>query len=88
MRVEVMTPEEHLGDVISDVQSRRGAVEAIASRSGTRVVTALVPLRTLFGHVSDLRSRTRGRASASMALASYARAPDEVRQGLAGQSSR
>jgi elongation factor G len=85
MRVEVMTPEEHLGDVISDVQSRRGAVEAIASRSGTRVVTALVPLRTLFGHVSDLRSRTRGRASATMVLASYARAPDEVRQGLAGR---
>jgi elongation factor G len=87
MRVEVVTPEELLGEVISDVQSRRGSVESLAWRSGARVVTALIPLRALFGHVGDLRSRTRGRASASMSLAHYARAPEGV-QGALGSAAR
>jgi elongation factor G len=79
MEVEITTPEEHLGDVIGDAQRRRGTVEALGARGSARVVTALVPLAELFGHTGDLRSRTRGRASASMKLAHYARVPDEVR---------
>jgi elongation factor G len=78
MRVEVVTPEEHLGAVLADLQTRGGSVEDLGARAGACVVTALVPLRALFGHAGDLRSKTRGRAAATMALAHYARAPEGV----------
>jgi elongation factor G len=78
MAVEITAPEEYLGEVLADVQARRGVVQALGSRGGARVVSALVPLRALFGHTGDLRSKTRGRASASMTLACYARAPEGV----------
>ena len=87
MRVEIVTPEECLGEVIADVQSRRGSVAEIDARSGARVVVALIPLRALFGHAGDLRSRTRGRASATMSLARYARAPEGVSRS-AGSAPR
>jgi elongation factor G len=83
MRVEVTVPEAYLGEVLSDLQGRRGTIEALGARGGARLVTALVPLRALFGHAGDLRSRTRGRASANMTLACYARAPEAVAAGLA-----
>ena len=63
MSVEVVTPEENMGDVIGDLNSRRGQIQAMDERSGARVVTALVPLSEMFGYVGDLRSRTQGRAS-------------------------
>jgi elongation factor G len=66
MAVEVTTPEDFMGDVIGDLNSRRGQVQAMEERSGARVVTALVPLSEMFGYVGDLRSRTQGRASYSM----------------------
>ena len=78
MAVEVTTPEDFMGDVIGDLNSRRGQVQAMEERSGARVVTALVPLSEMFGYVGDLRSRTQGRASYSMQFDSYAQVPQAV----------
>jgi elongation factor G len=82
MSVEVTTPEELLGAVLADVHGRRGEVVDQAVRGDERVVTALVPLRALFGQVSDLRSRTQGRAFATMRLSHLARAPVAVEAAL------
>ena len=78
MAVEVTTPEDFMGDVIGDLNSRRGQVQAMEERSGARVVKALVPLSEMFGYVGDLRSRTQGRASYSMQFDSYAQVPQAV----------
>ena len=78
MAVEVTTPEDFMGDVIGDLNSRRGQVQAMDERAGARVVTALVPLSEMFGYVGDLRSRTQGRASYSMQFDSYAQVPSNV----------
>jgi Translation elongation factors (GTPases) len=78
MAVEVTTPEDFMGDVIGDLNSRRGQVQAMEERSGARVVQALVPLSEMFGYVGDLRSRTQGRASYSMQFDSYAQVPQAV----------
>jgi elongation factor G len=78
MAVEVTTPEENMGDVIGDLNSRRGMIQAMEERSGVRVVKALVPLSEMFGYVGDLRSKTQGRASYSMQFDSYAEVPGNV----------
>jgi elongation factor G len=78
MAVEVTTPEENMGDVIGDLNSRRGLIQAMEERSGVRVVKALVPLSEMFGYVGDLRSKTQGRASYSMQFDSYAEVPGNV----------
>jgi elongation factor G len=78
MAVEVTTPEENMGDVIGDLNSRRGMIQAMDERAGVRVVKALVPLSEMFGYVGDLRSRTQGRASYSMQFDSYAEVPSNV----------
>lgn len=78
MAVEVTTPEEYMGDVIGDLNARRGQVRAMAERSGARVITALVPLSEMFGYVGDLRSKTSGRAGYAMQFDSYARVPRHV----------
>ncbi|CAB5012426.1 unannotated protein [freshwater metagenome] len=78
MAVEVITPEDFMGDVIGDLNSRRGQIQAMDERSGARVVKALVPLSEMFGYVGDLRSRTQGRASYSMQFDSYAQVPSNV----------
>ncbi len=77
-KVEVTTPESFLGDVIGDINSRRGQVNNMAERSGDRVVEALVPLSEMFGYVGDLRSKTSGQASYSMEFDSYAEVPQNV----------
>ncbi|QWZ10612.1 elongation factor G [Nocardioides panacis] len=76
--VEVTTPESFLGDVIGDINSRRGQVSTMFERSGDRVVEALVPLSEMFGYVGDLRSKTSGQASYSMEFDSYAEVPQNV----------
>jgi elongation factor G len=76
--VEVTTPEAFMGDVIGDLNSRRGHIQAMDERSGARVVKALVPLSEMFGYVGDLRSRTQGRATYSMQFDSYAEVPKNV----------
>ncbi|MBU3693050.1 MAG: elongation factor G [Candidatus Nanopelagicaceae bacterium] len=78
MSVEVTTPEDFMGDVIGDLNSRRGQIQAMDERAGARVVKALVPLSEMFGYVGDLRSRTQGRASYSMQFDSYAEVPAAV----------
>ena len=76
--VEVITPETFLGDVIGDINSRRGQVHSMFERSGDRVVEAIVPLSEMFGYVGDLRSKTSGQASYSMEFDSYAEVPQNV----------
>ena len=78
MSVEVITPEDFMGDVIGDLNSRRGHILSMDERSGMRIVTATVPLSEMFGYVGDLRSKTQGRASYSMQFDSYAQVPNNV----------
>jgi elongation factor G len=78
MAVEVRTPDDYMGDVIGDLNSRRGQIQAMEERSGARVVKALVPLSEMFGYVGDLRSRTQGRADYSMQFDSYAEVPPSI----------
>jgi elongation factor G len=80
--VEVTTPEDYMGDVIGDINSRRGQVQAMEERTGARVVKALVPLSEMFGYVGDLRSKTQGRASYSMQFDSYAEVPQNVAEEI------
>jgi elongation factor G len=78
MELEVVTPEENMGDVIGDLSARRGKVESMDSRGNARVVTALVPLAEMFGYATDLRSRTQGRANYTMQFHSYQEVPTEA----------
>ncbi|MEI7778044.1 MAG: elongation factor G [Actinomycetes bacterium] len=78
MAVEVTTPDDFMGDVIGDLNSRRGQIQAMEERAGARVIKALVPLSEMFGYVGDLRSKTQGRASYSMQFDSYAQVPQNV----------
>src|SRR4051812_42680385 len=82
MADEVTTPEDNMGDVIGDLNSRRGIIQAMDERAGVRVVKALVPLSEMFGYVGDLRSRTQGRASYSMQFDSYAEVPGNVAKDI------
>jgi elongation factor G len=82
MRVEVTMPEEFMGDVIGDLNSRRGHVEGMDNRSGTQIVRAFVPLASMFGYVTDLRSMTQGRASSSMEFSHYAELPRNIADEL------
>jgi len=78
MAVEVRTPETYMGDVIGDLNSRRGHIQAMEELSGARVVRAVVPLSEMFGYVGDLRSRTQGRADYTMQFDSYAEVPPGI----------
>ena len=86
MRVEVTMPEQFMGDVIGDLNSRRGQVEGMDSRGSTTVVRAFVPLAEMFGYATDLRSMTQGRASYSMELSHYAEVPANVAAELIQKS--
>ncbi|OZM74870.1 elongation factor G [Amycolatopsis antarctica] len=87
MAVEVTTPEDYMGDVIGDLNSRRGQIQAMEERSGTRVVKALVPLSEMFGYVGDLRSKTQGRANYSMQFDSYAEVPANVAKEIIAKAT-
>jgi elongation factor G len=88
MKVEVVTPEDYLGDVIGDLNSRRGQVNDMDQRGNARVITAMVPLANMFGYVNTLRSMSQGRAQYSMHFDHYSEVPqnvsDEIRAKLAG----
>jgi len=88
MNVEVVTPEEYMGDIIGDLNSRRGQVSGMDSRGIARVVTAKVPLASMFGYVNNLRSMSQGRAQYSMVFDHYAEVPsnvaEEIREKMAG----
>ena len=89
MAVEVRTPEEYMGDVIGDLNSRRGQIQSMEDAQGVKVVRALVPLSEMFGYIGDLRSKTSGRAVYSMEFDSYAEVPravaDEIVQKTKGE---
>jgi elongation factor G len=87
MSVEVVTPEDNMGDVIGDLNSRRGQIQSMDERSGARVVTALVPLSEMFGYVGDLRSRTQGRASYSMVFDRYSEVPANVAKEIIAKAT-
>jgi elongation factor G len=87
MAVEVMTPEDYMGDVIGDLNSRRGQVQAMEERAGARVVKASVPLSEMFGYVGDLRSRTQGRANYTMVFDSYAEVPASVAKEIIAKAT-
>ena len=82
MAVDVITPEEYMGEVIGDVNARRGQVHSMEDRSGAKVVKATVPLSSMFGYVGDLRSKTQGRANYTMIFDSYAEVPTNVAQEI------
>jgi elongation factor G len=86
MAVEVTTPEDYMGDVIGDINSRRGQIQAMDERHGARIVKALVPLSEMFGYVGDLRSKTSGRASYSMQFDSYAEVPKNVAEEIVAKA--
>jgi elongation factor G len=89
MAVEVRTPEEYMGDVIGDLNSRRGMIQSMEDASGVKVVRANVPLSEMFGYIGDLRSKTQGRAVYSMQFDSYSEVPkavaDEIIQKTRGE---
>jgi len=87
MSVEVTTPEDNMGDVIGDLNSRRGIIQSMEERSGARVIKSLVPLSEMFGYVGDLRSKTQGRASYSMQFDSYAEVPQSVAKEIIAKAT-
>ncbi len=87
MAVEVTTPEDYMGDVIGDLNSRRGQIQLMEERSGSRVIKALVPLSEMFGYVGDLRSRTQGRANYTMQFDSYAEVPTNVSKEIIAKAT-
>ena len=87
MAVEVVTPEDYMGDVIGDINSRRGQIQAMEERSGARVVKANVPLSEMFGYVGDLRSKTQGRANYSMVFSHYAEVPAGVAKEIIAKAT-
>jgi len=88
MAVEVRTPEEYMGDVIGDLNSRRGQIQSMEDASGVKVVKALVPLSEMFGYIGDLRSKTSGRAVYSMTFDSYAEVPKAVADEIIQKSGK
>jgi elongation factor G len=82
MRVEVTTPEDYLGDVIGDLNSRRGQILGMEPRGNAQIVRAYVPLAEMFGYATDLRSKTQGRASFVMFFDHYAEVPKNIQEKL------
>jgi elongation factor G len=86
MSVEVITPEQYMGEVIGDLNSRRGQIQAMEERTAARVVKALVPLSEMFGYVGDLRSKSQGRANYSMQFDSYAEVPPSIAKEIVAKA--
>ena len=85
MAVEVVVPEEYMGDVMSDISSRRGRIEGMELHGGSQIVKAAVPLAEMFGYATDLRSRTQGRGTHTMHLKGYEEAPAQVAEEIVGR---
>ncbi len=87
MSVEVVTPEDYMGDVIGDLSSRRGRIEGMDAVGSNQVIRALVPLADMFGYATDLRSRTQGRATYTMQFQSYAEVPDAIAKEIVAKAT-
>ncbi len=82
MSVEVVTPEDYMGDVIGDLNSRRGKVQSMEKRGKAQIINAMVPLSEMFGYATDLRSKTQGRATYTMQFAAYIEVPKSIQEGI------
>jgi len=82
MAVEVVTPDDYTGDVISDLTARRGRVQSMEARSGAQVIAGKVPLAEMFGYATDLRSVSQGRANYTMQFDSYQQVPESIADDL------
>ena len=82
MSVEVVTPEEYMGDVIGDLNSRRGKIQTMTKRANAQIISALVPLSLMFGYATDMRSKTQGRATYSMQFAHYDELPRSISEEI------
>ncbi|WP_142413455.1 elongation factor G [Hathewaya massiliensis] len=88
MKVEVVVPEEYMGDVMGDVNSRRGRIEGMEAQAGAQVIKAMVPLSEMFGYATTLRSRTQGRGNYSMEFAAYEPVPKSIMEQIAGSKEK
>jgi len=86
MKVEVVLPEEYMGDVIGDLNSRRGRIEGMEARPGTQIINAFVPLAMMFGYATDLRSRTQGRATYTMHFSHYEEVPKLIAEEIVAKA--
>jgi elongation factor G len=82
MAVEVVTPENYMGDVIGDLNSRRGKINGMTQRGNAQVIDADVPLAAMFGYSTDLRSKTQGRATYSMQFKQYLQVPSQIQETI------
>jgi len=82
MRVDIVVPEEYMGDVMGDLNARRGKIEGLESRGGAQVITALVPLSEMFGYATELRSRTQGRGVFTMQFSNFSEVPKNIQEKL------
>ena len=88
MKVEITVPEEYMGDVIGDVNSRRGRMEGMEAFNGAQVIRAYVPLSEMFGYATALRSRTQGRGVYSMVFDHYEEVPKNIQEEIAGKRAK
>lgn len=88
MKVEVTVPEEYMGDVIGDINARRGRIEGMEPRAGAEVINGFVPLSEMFGYATVLRSRTQGRGTYSMELNSYEEVPKNIQEQIVGEKNK
>lgn len=86
MKVEVVVPEEYMGDVIGDLNSRRGRIEGMESRAGAQVINSFVPLSEMFGYSTDLRSKTQGRGNYSMEISHYDEVPKNISEAITAKN--
>ncbi|MGL5766534.1 MAG: elongation factor G, partial [Sarcina sp.] len=88
MKVEVVVPEEYMGDVIGDINSRRGRMEGMEARNGAQVIRAYVPLAEMFGYATTLRSRSQGRGTYSMVFDHYEEVPRNIQEDIIGKKTK
>ena len=88
MRVEVSTPEQYMGDVIGDINSRRGRIESFEDINGAKLIKGYVPLAEMFGYATDLRSKTQGRASYSMFFNNFEKVPKNVQEKVLAEKAK
>jgi len=87
MRVEVVTPEDYMGDVIGDLNARRGSISGMDQRGNAHVINAMVPLKEMFGYVNKLRGMSQGRAQYTMHFDHYAPVPQSVAEEVRAQAA-
>ncbi len=88
MQVDVIVPEEYMGDVMGDLNSRRGQIQGMEARAGAQVIHSFVPLSEMFGYATELRSRTQGRGQYTMQPSHYEEVPKSIQEQIINSSSK